>query len=105
MRPQVRDRLRTQLDGATRRRLLAAEARGAGGGRGGAALPASAESTLLADFLESQQTDGGAGSKPPHWRVAALAHGLLAAGSAAELDLTVREVERGRQRAREGEQK
>jgi hypothetical protein len=85
----VRDRLRAQLEAATRRRLMAAE-QGLAGPLGG---PPPADASLLAALVESGGAEpaaqGESGQQPPHWRLHALAHGLLAAGAAAELDLTL----------------
>jgi len=83
---ELRDRLRMMVELADKRRYLAAEGVSSNSGR-------SAEADLIADLVENQLTSTEAevqsGRKPPHWRLTALAHALLAAGSASALDLTL----------------
>ena len=85
----VRDQLSAQLDAATRRRLMAAE-QGLAGPLGGAP---STDASALAAQVEVNSSESAEevanGDKPPHWRVHAVIHGLLAAGAASEMDLTL----------------
>jgi hypothetical protein len=79
-----------QLESATKRRFLIADGSLSTSAN---AAPPSSDAELLADFVERQQTETVAevesGRKPKHWRCTAFVHGLLAAGAAADLDLTL----------------
>jgi len=92
---EVRDRVRMQLEQASKRRFLVADGTLADPSTQSSSttVPMSSDAELVADFVERQQTETAAevesGRKPAHWRLTAFAHGLLAAGAAAEVDLAL----------------